>query len=676
MKIANTDRQAAGGRLAALCAALVHWFAFVSPAVGQAVPEGAASGPTKGQWIERAADKAATQYSPLDQIDASNLDQLEIAWQWISVDRVVREQQSQVSGRAHRIFHYEATPLYVDGRLFISTSLGQVAEVDAATGETVWSFDPEAWKVNYVTNLGFLSRGLTYWTDGEQERLFHAAGDARLLSVDPRTRESDPNFGDGGLVDLTENLGRPIDRRAYTVTSPPTICRDVLIVGSTVFDAPRQKRMPPGHVRGYDTLSGELRWTFHTIPQEGEFGYDTWELDSAKTGGATNVWPPMSADEELGLAYLPVGTPTHNWYGGHRPGDNLFSESVVAVDCETGERVWHYQMVRHTLWDYDPPAAPNLIDIEVDGRAIPAIAIVTKQGLLFVFDRRNGKPVWLIDEREVPPSTVPGEVAAPFQPFPTRPPPFEFTGMHEENLLDLTPELRARALEIFRSADSGPLYTPPSERGAFVNPGWAGGGNWNGAAFDPETHVLYVPSYTEYNVVSLVKPDAARSNFRYIWGGESHPMIDDEIPILKPPWGRITAYDMDRGEILWQVANGDGARHHPLLTNLDLPPLGYRGSGFVLLTRTLLFATSNRDDWNPPMIRAFDKATSDQLWATELPARSRAAPMTYLHEGRQYIVVATGGGRHGLRKDQEPDALVAFALPERSTSRSGAGSDG
>ena len=412
-------------------------------------------------------------------INKDNLGDLEIVWRWASVDRALREQHAELRDRSARIFFHEVTPLKVGGTLYASTSLGQIAAIDPGTGETRWSVDPEVWRAGRPTNLGFLSKGLAYWTGDDSERLFYAGGaEATLVSVDPSTRALDPDFGDGGKVDLTSNLGSHVARNTYTLTSAPLVAGDVVIVGSSIRDTPQTREIPPGHVRAYDVRTGEHRWTFNTIPNEADYGSQTWEAESWRDAGAVNVWTLMSVDPELGYVYLPVGGEAHNWYGGHRPGDNLFAQSLVCLDAETGERIWHFQLVHHPVWDWDPPAAPTLIDIDVDGRPIKAVAQVTKQGFLFVLDRVTGEPVWPIEERPVPQSTVPGEVTSATQPFPTRPAPFERQGISEDMLIDFTPELRAKALQIMQDSGGGPLYSPPLERGTLVNPGWVGGGSW------------------------------------------------------------------------------------------------------------------------------------------------------------------------------------------------------
>ncbi|MCH2279502.1 MAG: PQQ-binding-like beta-propeller repeat protein, partial [Vicinamibacterales bacterium] len=448
-----------------------------------ATPGWAQRGAWSGEWRSHGGDDGHIQYAALDQVNEDNLANLDIVWRWASVDAALRQRHEELQNRSSRIFFHEVTPLKVGDTLYASTALGHIAAIDPGTGVTRWSVDPEVWRAGRPANLGFLSKGLAYWTDNDAERLFYAGGaEATLVSVDPARRALDPNFGDGGKVDLTRDLGPHVARDTYTLTSAPLVAGDVVIVGSSIRDTPRTREVPPGHVRAYDVRSGKLQWTFNTIPNEADYGSQTWEAESWRDAGAVNVWTLMSVDQELGYVYLPVGSEAHNWYGGHRPGDNLFSQSLVCVDAATGERVWHFQLVHHPVWDWDPPAAPTLIDIEVGGRQIKAVAQVTKQGFLFVLDRVTGEPVWPIEERPVQQSTVPGEVTSATQPFPTRPAPFEWQGISEDILIDFTPELHEAALRIMRDQDGGPLYSPPSERGTIVNPGWVGGGSWTGAS--------------------------------------------------------------------------------------------------------------------------------------------------------------------------------------------------
>lgn len=623
----------------------------------------AGTGTEGGEWRVWGGDKASTMYSPLDQINTANAKDLEIAWRWKSADYTLEK------GKSNVVYHYEATPLMVGGVLYMTTSMGLVAAIEPTTGETLWTYDPktyESYPTGRPANLGYLSRGIGYWTDGEKERLLHAPSDAYLISIDIKTHKPDPAFGDNGRIDLLKDIEfEAKDRRAflslYATVTAPIICRDVVLVGASIRDTPTRREIPPWRAVGYDVRTGARKWVFNTIPHEGEFGNETWENDSWKSAGSVNCWPPMSADEELGYFYLPIGTPSHNWYGGHRLGDNLFATSLLCLDATTGKRVWHFQFIHHPIWDYDPPAAPVLLDITVGGKAIKAVAQVTKQGWLFTFDRVTGEPVWPIEERPVPQSDIQGERTAATQPFPTKPAPFMEPGLTEDNLIDFTPELRAEALKALEGHDWGSIYQPPSERGALINPGWSGGGNWNGAPFDPETHIIYIPAFSDYTLVTLVKPDAARSNFDYVWSGADVPKIDG-LSILKPPYGRITAINMDTGEHVWQVANGEGPRTHARLKDLNLPRLGRGfsdGESFTVLTKTLLFTTTDEEPYSKPMLHAYNKATGERVAAVELPGTVHAAPITYMAGGKQYIAVAVGGGF----RNPEPQELVALSLP-------------
>ena len=464
-------------------------------------------GAQNGEWTSYSGDPGSTKYSSLDQIDGDNFEDLAIVWRWSSIDgafdlsRLETDYPNlQVPNDRSRIHigNLKATPLVVSGVLYVTTPLYQAAALDPATGETLWVYDPKSYASGIPEMLlGFNNRGLAHWTDGEQERILWATGDAYLIAVDAKTGEPITDFGQGGKVDLIAGIPRA-DRRPpinYSVSSAPIVLRDVVVVGSASSYQPRHKEAPPGYVRGFDVRTGKLLWTFHTIPQPGELGYDTWEPDAWEYMGDTNVWTLMSGDEERGYVYLPVGTATNNHYGGHRLGNNLFANSLVAVSVETGERVWHFQLVHHDLWDYDLPAAPNLVDITVDGNRIEAVAQVTKHGFTFVFDRETGEPVWPIEERPVPSSDVPGERTSPPQPFPTKPPPFERQGVSVDELIDFFPELRAEAVDILKRYRTGPLFTPPSlagsgpgdTQGTLQFPGYIGGANWQGAAVDPET---------------------------------------------------------------------------------------------------------------------------------------------------------------------------------------------
>ena len=626
-----------------------------SPVFGQ-------QGAQNGEWRSYGGDAGSTKYSSLDVIDETNVQDLEVVWRWQTVDYERQAEDPDVRFNSLLL----ATPLKVGDALFTSTNLGQAAAIDAVTGETLWVYNSVAEGTSAGRGRG--TRGLAYWTDGSDERLLTVSGE-HLVALGTRTGELYPEFGENGKVDLRQDMGPRLQR--YSWNAAPLICGDVVVVGAAMSDSPTRQEATPGYVRGYDVITGELRWRFNPVPQPGEAGNETWEDGSWQYSGNANVWSLMSADEELGYVYLPVSTPTNDWYGGHRLGDNLFAESLVALECATGERVWHYQMIHHGLWDYDNPAAPNLVDITVDGRPIRAVVQVTKQGFTYVFDRVTGEPVWPIVELPVPPSLVPGERTSPTQPFPTWPLPFERQGITANDLIDFTPELRAEAIEILGGYVFGPIFTPPSVRsedpddtqGTIQLPGWVGGADWNGAAIDPETQILYVPSVTAPIVVSLVKPNPDASDFNYVRGAPRSVQGPRGLPLVKPPWGRITAIDLNSGEHLWMVPNGEGPRDHEALQGLDLPRLGAPGRPAPLLTKTLLFIGEGSPSMlamprlaGGNMFRAYDKDTGEVLWETELQAGTAGAPMTYMVDGKQYIVV-------GIGEANRPAEFIALSLP-------------
>ena len=633
------------------------------------IARGASPVPARGEWPTYGGTHANAHYSSLDQITRDNVKQLRIAWRWVSPDRELMASRPEM-----RTWANEATPVMVGGVLYVSTSASQVAAIDARTGRTLWVHDPKIWIHGTPANFGYVHRGVAHWADASGARLFVGTGNGYLLSLDARTGTPNASFGQHGRVDLVEGLGRPVDRRWYSVTSPPLVVRDLVIVGSSIQGWPMRADMPPGHVRAFDVRSGALRWTFHSIPRAGDFGYDTWHNGSADTVGGVNVWTVMSADEELGYVYLPFSPAANDYYGGERPGSNLFAESLVCLEAATGRRVWHFQLVRHGLWDYDLPAAPNLVDITVDGRRVRAVAQVTKQGFVYVFDRATGQPVWPIEDRPVPQSAIAGEKTATSQPFPTKPPPFERQGIATADVIDFTPELRAEALAILGQYDYGPLFTPPSERGTVVVPGIGGGASWAGAAFDPDTGRLYVTSVTSPNVVSLSAPPA-ESSIRDRYVGRSQRLTGPQgLPLLKPPFGRLTAIDLNSGEHAWVMPVGEGPRRHPLLEPLQLGRLGWNRRSFPLVTRTLLFVAQAGSAGPPrpatdrpwvlvprlvsddPALLVFDKASGELITKIALPENATGALMTYFADGKQYIVVPVGGANL-------PAELLALSLP-------------
>ena len=522
-----------------------------------------------------------------------------------------------------------------------------------------------------------MHRGVAYWADGDDQRILFGTGDGYLICLNAQTGKPIPTFGQDGRIDLTQGLGRPVDRRLYGVSSPPIICRDVVVMGSKVHDVPLAKEMPPGDVRGFDVRTGKQLWHFHSIPREGEFGNETWEEGSWKTTGGANVWTLMSGDEALGYVYLPFSSPANDLFGGQRPGNGLFGDSLVTLDARTGQRVWHFQITHHGLWDYDLPAAPNLIDIQVNGQPVKAVAQVTKQGFVYVFDRVTGKPIWPIEERPVPQSTVPGERSSPTQPFPTKPAPFDRQGVTQDDVIDFTPELRKQALAILEKYNYGPLFTPPSlEKATIAMPGIAGGASWAGAAFDPETRIFYVSSITHPYAATLSKSPVP--DIGYV--GKMAPVDTIQgIPLWKPPYGRITAIDMNTGDHRWMAPVGNLAKANSVLQQLGLASLGRAARGHVLLTKTLLIVgqegNTQREESiqresapqrgvtagmtfevHDPKLVAYDKATGKLVGEVALPRNATGAPMTYMLNGKQFIVVPTGGANL-------PAELIVLSLP-------------
>ena len=681
----------------------LNGWAMLAVIVGCALGVGQASaqqGATGGEWRSHSGDLGATKYSPLDQITADNFADLEMVWHWLTVDthlarstgagttlvaaetlfdlleQAEPERWAEWDGVRRSLTRPSiralvATPLMVNGVLYLSTALYRAAAIDARTGETLWVHDPRAYESGSPPPLPWRHRGVAYWEDDGVARVFWGTGDGFLIAVDAKTGLPAEEFGDHGRVDLTDGLPRaPRERRdilnllPISSQSPPLIVRDTVIVGSSINDRALTKEAPPGWVRAYDVRTGRPKWDFHTVPQgPDEFGADTWLDDSWRYSGNTNVWSLMSGDDELGFAYLPIGTATNDYYGGHRLGHNLFAESLVAVDAETGQRQWHFQMVHHGLWDYDLPAAPNLLDITVGGRQVKAVAQVSKQGFVYAFDRVTGEPIWPIEERVVPTDTdLEGEVPSPTQPFPTRPAPFEYQGTSIDDLVDFTPEIRQLAVAAVDRFRLGPLFTPQMLAGTIMRPSVGGGANWSGAAVDPETGVLYVPSVNAYSTIGISAPEPheQQSTLNYIRRSLSAgPVMPRGLPLWKPPYSRMTAIDMNTGDHAWMTptGNGDRIRNHPMLRDLALPPLGGdAGRTGSLLTRTLLIhaLVAGGSDGGPRLV-AYDKATGAELASLDLPGGALGAPMTYLLDGRQHIALTVGG---------EVSGLVAFRLPE------------
>ena len=625
------------------------------------------------EWLYVGAEQAQTKYSMAGDITATNVGELQIVWQWEPNERSLEEYGTRPGP-------FQATPIMVDNVLYLSTMYTRVAALDAETGAELWVFDPKAYEggPKGAGPRGFKHRGIAYWRDGDDARIFLNSRD-RLYAIDAATGELDTGFGESGSVLLTEGHGRPVTRFEFDQTSPPVVFEDLVIVGSRIPDRLQRKFDPPGTVQAFDARTGERRWVFFTIPQsEDDFGADTWEGESWRFTGHANVWGLMSLDAGRGLLYVPTSTPSSDYWGGRRVGANLFAESLVCLDARTGKRMWHFQTVHHGVWDYDLAAAPNLVTITVDGREIDAVAQVSKHGFTYVFDRVTGEPVWPIEERAVDTTTdVPGEVLYTTQPFPTRPPPFSGQGVSLEDANDLTPEIHALAVKEMQLFRLGPLFTPPSLQGTLQRPGASGGANWGGAAFDPETGLLYVRTSEDadtnqvcVNAGNDPEVDVEYSNncpygatllmYREADGPGAAQTPESKlgpIPLIKPPYAHLVAIDLNAGEIAWKVPFGEGSREireHPLLRGVELPArLGTRGNAGAIVTKGGLVFLGG----GAPYLYAFDKATGAELWRGATPFRTNAIPMTYrARSGRQFVVISTGAGSDA--------ALVAFARYE------------
>ncbi len=619
-----------------------------------------------GDWPAYGGNLEGHKYAPHAEIGPDNLDKLAVAWVWEAFDnhRYVGGADRRKTPDGLRV-----TPLMAAGKLLVRTAFSAVAALDPITGETLWTFDPGTGDGPRPTNFGFATRGLAYHQNAEDGgRILLVSSDGWLFALDPATGKPLTDFGEDGRVDLAAGLRRPIMRQRASWNYAPAVCGDVVVVGNQSSDMSHfsrrrdasggywQDNVPLGDVRAFDVKTGQELWVFKTVPQPDEFGNDTWENESWRWMGNTNVWTQMSCDPGAGLVYLPVSAPTSHFYGALRPGDNLFGTSLVAVDVRTGKRRWHFQTVRHDIWDYDLPAAPVVADLVQDGKPVKAVAQVSKVGFLYVFDRLTGAPLWPIEDRPVPASDLDGERAAKTQPFPTWPPPFELQGAGEDDLIDLSPELRERAKEKLSRHRLGDLFLPASTEGSLVVPGWGGGANWGGAAFDPETRMLYVASRRMPLLLTAQEIDAERFGFGYRVRPSSVRI--GELPVVKPPWSSITAYRLDSGEIAWQVANGEGPKGNPLLQGLDLPDLGVpTNAPGLLVTKTAIFHGHRRGWEQPSTLRALDKATGNFLWEHPVQGtHSVSPPMTYIAAGKQFIVLATGTG-------MEPGRLTAFRLP-------------
>jgi len=647
-----------------------------------------------GEWPTYGGDLASTKYSPLDQITAANFGSLKLAWrakspdgflsltlpngsEWSADAKTIFDELNRLDPKRWRdgqppfVNNFKATPLMVGGTLYLNTPASVGAAFDARTGALKWVYNPKSYESGTTTmSLRWNQRGVAYWTDGTAERIYWGTGDGYLVAVDAKTGRPVPEFGQNGRVDLMAGLPRAkrgerdyLNALTYSVQSPPIVVRDVVITPAAISSLIKTKEQIPGWIRGFDARTGKVRWTFQTIPSKGEVGSETWSDGSNEYAGKVTVWTLMSADEELGYVYLPTNTTAPDFYGAHRLGNNLFAESVVCLDVATGQRVWHFQTVHHGLWDYDNPAAPNLLDITVNGTRIKALAQITKQGYVYTFDRVTGKPVWPIEERPVPASDVPGEKASPTQPVPAKPAPFEYQGVTADDLADFTPEIRAMAVEAIKSFRSGPLFTPPSLVGTIIRPGTTGGGNWSGAAVDPVTGMLYVPSRNAFAVSKLDPPQQGlNSNLLYMQATPRNPQMPEGLPLFKPPYSRMTAINMNTGEHAWMIptGNGDRIRNNPRLKPLTLPAVGgdITLSGPLLTKTLLIYALTTGSSTGGPRLVAFDKANGKELASVDLPGTAIGTPMTYLVNGNQFIAITVQG-----RTQQDIPELVAFSLP-------------
>ena len=666
---------------------------------GAAVPVIGQSGAANGEWRVYGGDLGHTRYSALDQINAANFSKLEVAWRFKTDSLGPRPE-----------YQFESTPLMARGRLYSTAgSRRAVVALDAGTGELLWMHSENEGARGAAAPRQLSGRGLAYWTDGREERILYVTPGYRLIALDARTGLPVASFGKSGVVDLKLDDDQQMDLITGEIGlhSTPMVAKDVVIVGAAHKTGanPKSRRNEKGYVRGFDVRTGKRLWIFHTIPQPGEFGNDTWERDSWAYTGNTGVWGQISVDEELGLAYLPVELPTGDYYGGHRPGAGLFGESIIAVDLNTGVRKWHYQLVHHGIWDFDIPCAPILVNITVNGRAIKAVAQPTKQAFLYVFNRETGEPVWPIEERPVAKGDVPGEWYSPMQPFPTKPPAYDRQGVSIDDLIDFTPELRAQAVKAIERYRIGPIFTPPvlsKLEGpiATLTSGFAT--NWPGGSYDPETHIAYIYSQSGASPLAVVPPPEGLSDMNFIQGtaltgarrtggsgsaagggrtgdtpgagaaattaGEGAlggPSLNVQgLPLLKPPYARITAIDLNKGEILWHIAHGetaDNVRNNPALKGLSIPRTGRPGLVSPLVTKTLVIAGEGGVFTTPSgqrgaMLRAYNKTDGKEAGAVYMPAPESGSAMTYLLNGKQYIVIAISGGNYS-------GELLAFRLP-------------
>jgi quinoprotein glucose dehydrogenase len=610
------------------------------------------------EWPFYGGDQGGTKYSPLEQINRDTVGRLEVAWEWKT-----GEQPFPQFGTTPGAF--ENTPIMIDNVLYLSTPYNRVVALDAETGRELWSYDPKAYEEGApASGQGFVHRGVAAWRDGDKLRIFMNSR-YHLICLDAKTGQPVESFGSRGSVDVSENLVWPIQKKHYSNTSPPVVYKDLVILGSGIGDRLMYRNDPPGDVRAFSAKTGKMAWSFHTIPQKGEFGSETWGRESWAYTGHTNVWAPMTLDEQRGLLYMPVGTPSNDYYGGRRLGANLFGEALVCLDAATGKRKWHFQIVHHGLWDYDPASPPNLVAVQARGKNVDAVVQLTKQGFAFVFDRVTGDPVWPIEERPVPPSDVPGEETSPTQPFPTRPPAFSPQGVTLDDAFDLTPELKTAAQTEMKKYRMGPLYTPPSLEGTIVRPGVWGGANWGGGAFDPETGMLYLKTVELGGIFRIQKlepvttgPRAGEVDAEYGNRGLAAG-FNGTLPFFKPPYAHLVAINLNEGTIAWRAPFGDMPDLRKELDGLGVrapDKLGAQGPAGGIVTKGGLIFIGGGD----LAFHAIDKTTGRDVWSAPL-RETTGTPMTYLaRSGRQFVVVATGRGVEAT--------LVAFAIGGRQPS--------
>jgi quinoprotein glucose dehydrogenase len=624
-----------------------------------------------GEWPSYSGDTKGTRYSPLEQISAANFSTLEVAW---------RFKTDALGPRPE--FKLEGTPLMVGGVLYTTGGTRRaVVALDAATGELLWMHSENEGERGAASPRPLSGRGLAYWTDGTNGRILYTTPGYRLIALDAKTGERIRTFGKNGEVDLKESMDTPILPDLTTgeigYQGAPVVARDVIIIGAAFREggSPKSYRNNKGDIRGFDVRTGKRLWSFHTIPRKGEFGYDTWLNNSADDAGNTGVWTQISVDEELGLVYLPIESPTGDYYGGHRPGDNLYGESLVCVDLRTGVRKWHFQMVHHPIWDFDLAAGPILADITVGGKAIKSVAVPTKQGILYVFDRVTGKPVWPIEEKPVEKGDVPGEWYAATQPMPTKPAAYARNGVTLNDLIDFTPALKDAGVAAAAKFKLGPIFTPPvlskaeGPLATMSNGPTNGGSNWPGGSYDPETHMVYLSATNNSpSPLGLVAPQPGVSDMKWVRGfapGAGRGGLSVQgLPLLKPPYGTITAINLNSGDIAWQVPHGDtpdAVRNNEALKGLTIPRTGQAGSVGTLVTKTLVIAGDPEVTTIAPrprgaMLRAYDKATGKEVGGVLMPAPQSGSPMTYALNGQQFIVVAVSGGPYS-------GEYIAYRLP-------------